>query len=32
MELDAGAILIILGVLAGLAWAVYNRRHAQPSK
>jgi hypothetical protein len=27
MGLDIPEILIILGILAGLAWAVYNRLH-----
>jgi hypothetical protein len=27
MNLDVPEILIILGILAGIAWAVYNRLH-----
>ena len=27
MRLDVPEILIILGILAGVAWAVYNRLH-----
>jgi len=27
MNLDIPEILIVLGVLAGIAWAVYNRLH-----
>ena len=27
MGLDIGEILIILGILGGLAWAIYNRLH-----
>jgi hypothetical protein len=27
MKLDVPEILIVLGVLAGIAWAIYNRLH-----
>ena len=27
MHLDVPEILIILGILAGVAWAIYNRLH-----
>lgn len=29
MNLDIPEILIALGVLAGIAWAIYNRLHPQ---
>jgi hypothetical protein len=32
MELDPGAILIILGIFAGAAWVVYNYLHPHESK
>lgn len=28
--LDVPEVLIILGILAGIAWAVYNRTHSHP--
>jgi hypothetical protein len=31
-SLDVGAVLIILGILGGLAWAVYNRLHSNASE
>jgi hypothetical protein len=32
MGLDIGEILIVLGILAGAAWAIYNRLHPNVSK
>jgi len=32
MGLDIGEILIILGILGGVAWAIYNRLHPNVSK
>jgi hypothetical protein len=29
-NLDVPEVLIVLGILAGIAWAIYNRRHPHP--
>jgi hypothetical protein len=31
-NLDVPEVLIILGILAGIAWAIYNRTHPDPGK
>lgn len=28
-HLDVPEVLILLGILGGIAWAIYNRRHPQ---
>jgi len=31
-NLDVPEVLIIMGILGGIAWAIYNRRHPNPGK
>ncbi len=31
-NLDVPEVLIIMGILGGIAWAIYNRTHPNPGK
>jgi hypothetical protein len=31
-NLDVPEVLIIMGILGGIAWAIYNRTHSSPGK
>jgi hypothetical protein len=31
-NLDVPEVLIVVGILAGIAWAIYNRTHPNPDK